>query len=487
LYGKVRITSEPYSNSLIVTSNSKENLEVVENVLNQLDQPSEAGESTLHVNLRFAKASTVANNINILFAKNGSPQVRPVAQANQQNQGSQLQPQQQTTYSQSSFELGQETKEDSYYPWLGGTGDNARGTDARNTTRPVSDLVGRVRAVPDLRGNAVLVSANMHFFPQILKLIEDLDAPTDQVLIDARLVEVTTDLMDRLGVRWSPSGQTFTADDMNNSFLISSSAAYTKGFGGTEHNVPFTTANGGSGGTIQEIATSLRSGVISSTINMDFLIQFLHQTTHATVLAEPQLNIRDNETGRLFVGQQVPIPDNTQVSQLGGQNTAFKYKDVGVVLEVTPHINTSGDVELKIHAEASTVVPGQTVLGGAVFDSRAFKTDLTAKNGQTLVLGGIIQKQESETLRKTPILGDIPVVGWLFKKKDKSNQDVELMVFLRPKVVRTPEDAQSLLRETEETAPLVKQLEMDKRPKVSPGQGAHGEVPVEGKPVKPLE
>jgi general secretion pathway protein D len=197
---------------------------------------------------------------------------------------------------------------------------------------------------------------------------------------------------------------------------------------------------------------------------MDFLVQFLRQTTHATVMAQPQINIRDNETGRLFVGQQVPIPDNTQVSQLGGQNTSFKYKDVGVVLEVTPHINTSGDVELKVHAESSTVVPGQTVLGGAVFDSRAFKTDLTAKNGQTLVLGGIIQKQVSETLRKTPVLGDIPGLGWAFKKKDKSSQDVELMVFLRPRVVRTPEDAKALLDDVDKKAPLVKQYQDEVQP-----------------------
>ena len=182
---------------------------------------------------------------------------------------------------------------------------------------------------------------------------------------------------------------------------------------------------------------------------MDYLVQFLRKTTAATVLAEPQINIRDNETGRLFVGQQVPIPDNTQVSQLGGQNTSIRYKDVGVVLEVTPHINTSGDVELKIHAESSTVVPGQTVLGGALFDTRNFRTDLRAKDGQTLVLGGIIQKQVSDTLRKTPILGSIPVVGWAFKKKDKTTHEVELMVFLRPKVVRNPQDAQELLEEIE--------------------------------------
>src|SRR4029077_143890 len=213
-----------------------------------------------------------------------------------------------------------------------------------------------------------------------------------------------------------------------------------------------------------QFLVSLRSGVLSSTISMDFLVQFLRKTTDAIVLAEPQNNIKDNETGRLFVGQQVPIPDNTQVSQLGGQNTSIKYKDVGVVLEVTPHINSSGDVELKIHAESSTVVPGQTVLGGALFDTRNFRTDLRARNGQTLVLGGIIQKQVSDILRKTPFLGSIPGVGWAFKKKDKSTHEVELMVFLRPKVVRSPEDAKELLDEIEKKAPMIQRRKADGQP-----------------------
>ncbi len=88
------------------------------------------------------------------------------------------------------------------------------------------------------------------------------------------------------------------------------------------------------------------------------------------------------------------------------------------------------------------MVPGVTILGGAVFDTRNFRTDLTAKNGQTLVLGGIIQKQITDTLYKTPLLGDIPGLKWLFNKRDKSSHEVELMVFLRPKVTRTPRGCQ---------------------------------------------
>jgi general secretion pathway protein D len=457
LYGKVRITSEPNSNALIVTANSKENLEAVEEIINQLDRPPEAAESTLHIGLKFAKAADVANNINVLFAKNGSPPLQPAGQQNQQNnpngQTQQQQPQQGTT-SQAGFDLETESKTVGYFPWLGGQPDNPRTGDT-HTVQTVSDLIGRVRAVADERSNALLISANVHFFPQVLKLIDALDAPTDQVLIDARLVEVSTDYLDALGVRWSPDGTTFTGDDLDNSLLASATAQYTRGLGQN------TTVNTPSSSTVAQTLASLRSGVLAGSLSMDFLIQFLRRTTDATVLAEPQINIRDNETGKLFVGQEVPVPNNTQISSVGSANTSITYKDVGVVLEVTPHINTSGNVELKIHAESSTVDTGGTVLGGDVFDTRNFRTDLTATNGQTLIVGGIIQKQISNTLRKTPYLGSIPGLKWAFNKQNKTTQDVELMVFLRPRIIRTTQDAAAALAEVDSQAPAVKKYQDD--------------------------
>lgn len=456
LYGKVRIISEPYSNSLIVTANSPEHLAAVEEVIKQLDAPSQSGESTLRIGLRFAKAPIVANSINILFAKNGSPPLRPVNPQGQPNPNPQPQQPQQNASSTSNFELDQESKEEGYFPWLGGQPDNPRANDGR-TVRPVSDLVGRVRVVADQRSNSLLISANVHFFPQILKLIEDMDAPTSEVLIEARILEVSSDFLDKLGVRWSPDGsKVFTAADYDNSILAHAGGQYNKGFGGkTTIDTP-----GLAGGLPQALA-SLRSGLLDSSISMDYLVQFLRQNTDATVLAQPQINIKDNETGRLFVGQQVPFINNSVVQAQGGQNSSFSYKPVGVVLEVTPHINSSGDVALKIHAESSAIVPGQTILGGALIDTRAFKTDLEAKSGETLVLGGIIQKQVSDTLRKTPILGSIPGLGWAFKKKDKTAHEVELMVFLRPKVVRTPQDAKELMEETDKKAPLIKKWKED--------------------------
>ncbi|HUC83591.1 MAG TPA: secretin N-terminal domain-containing protein [Candidatus Acidoferrales bacterium] len=462
LYGKVRITSEPNSNALIVTANSKENLEAVEQVINQLDRPPEAAESTLHIGLRFAKAADVANGINILFAKNGSPPLRPVAQQNQQNNGAaQQQPQQQSpqeSATQAGFDLGTETKVEGYYPWLGGQPDNPRSSDT-HAVQPVSDLIGRVRAVADERSNALLISANVHFFPQVLKLIDALDAPTDQVLIDARLIEVSCDYLDALGVQWSPDGsQVFTADDYDNSILASANAQYQRGLGQN------TAVNSPSASTVAQSLATLRSGVLGGTLSMDFLVQFLRRTTDATVLAEPQINIRDNETGKLFVGQEVPVPNNTQISSVGSQNTTIAYKDVGVVLEVTPHINSSGNVELKIHAESSTVVSGQTVLGGDVFNTINFRSDLTATNGQTLIVGGIIQKNISNTLRKTPLLGSVPGMKWAFNKQDKTTDNVELMVFLRPRIIRSTEDAKAALAEVDAQAPQVKKWQSEALP-----------------------
>ena len=453
LFGKVHITSEPYSNAIIITSNSKENFAVIENVLKQLDQPSQAGESTLRIGLKYAKADTVANSMNILFAKNGSPAMRPAAP---QNQNAAAQPSQQTqtaSSGQTGFDITEETKQDNYYPWIGGQPDSTSSTAGRSSAGMVSDLIGRVRCVSDQRGNAVLISANVHFFPQILQLLQELDAPSDKVTIEARIVQVSSDYLDKLGVRWSANGsQAFTADDYENSILASGSGSYQKGVGGTTSvNTP---ANNSAASVVQTLA-SLRSGMVSSTLNIDYLVQFLRKNTDATVLGEPSITIDDNEMGKLFVGQEVPVPQNTQISSVGSQNTAITYKNVGVVLEVTPHINSDGDVQLKIHAESSTVNSGGQVLGGDVFDTDNFRTEVTSKTGQTLLLGGIIQKQTSQVIRKVPFLGSIPVIEWAFKKKDKTTQEVELMVFLRPTVIHTTKDASDLEKEMEKKVPLL--------------------------------
>jgi type II secretion system protein D len=471
LYGKVRVASDPYSNTIIVSADSQEDLQALENVIAELDAPSDMGDSTLHVGLKFARANNVANDLNVLFAEQGSPPLGAQTPQNQQNNnnnnnGSQNQQTSGSSSFEDSFNLSAESAVQPYYPWLGGQSADQGGLgNNRTTPLEVSDLVGRVRAVSDEGNNAVIISANLHFFPEILKLLTQMDAPVAQVSIEARIVEVSSDYLKQLGVQFSPNGSVFTANDFDNSVLISAGGNYQQGFGGkTTVNTPPAPVTSASPPSLTQMLTELRSGVLDNNISMDFLIQFLHKTTDATVLGDPQITVNDNVMGRLFVGQEVPVPESSVFSSVGSQNTAITYKDVGIVLEVTPHINDDGDVQLAIHAESSSVVPGETVLGGAVFNTRNFRTDLTAKTGQTLVMGGIIQKTQSHTLRKTPILGDIPILKLLVNKKNDENMDEELMVFLRPHVLKAPADSNRLLREINQRNPDMKKWQGEQLP-----------------------
>jgi type II secretion system protein D len=437
LYGKVRITSEPYSNSIIITSNSSESLAAIEAVLNELDSPSQAGETTMRITLNFARATTLATSLNILFAKGGSPQLRPTPQQPQQNPNQIQQPGQNAP--QQDFGLEQEAKEDVYFPWIGGNPENTFGRPGENNAqRPVSDLIGRVRVVPDQRSNSILLTSNLHFFPQILKLISELDAPTPQVLVEARIIEVSSDFRDKIGVRWSPDGSTFTGEDLEDSARIQTSTAFKD---------IFTSKIGGD--------TTFKSGIFDSTVNLDFLVQFLRKNTDAKILAEPQMNIADNEAGKLFVGARIPFISGSLNTDVGGRNDTFQYRDVGIILEVIPHINSSNEVAMKIHTESSSIRDGLTYFNSAVLDTRNFRTEVMVKDGSTLVLGGIIQREQSDVVRKVPGLGSIPGLGVMFRKKDKVSREVELMVFLRPKITRTPEQAHQLYLDTRAKVPLI--------------------------------
>jgi general secretion pathway protein D len=164
---------------------------------------------------------------------------------------------------------------------------------------------------------------------------------------------------------------------------------------------------------------------------------------------------------------------------VGGRNDTFQYRDVGIILEVTPRINSSNEVALRIRTESSSIRNGETLFGGAILDTRNFRTDLMVKDGETVVLAGIIQREQNDTTRKIPGLGSIPGLGWAFKKKDKIAREVELMVFLTPRVTRSPEQARELMRETREKRKvglLCRRRRKRKRPTKSLTIYARGEL-----------
>lgn len=447
LYGKVRFATEPYSNSIIVTTNSQENFDVVKGILDQLDTRSPDREATLSIQLKYAKAVHVSNYINILFARTGAPPFNPNRnRAPNRNPNNNRNNNNDSTSSSEGFEIDEDDDTIAFYPWLGGAGGNSGGNNRRRgdqgATRDVSDLVGKVRIVPDPRTNALLVTTAPHFFPEVRRVVSSMDIPTPQVLIEAKILEVARDDRDRLGVRWSPQGdQVFDSDDFDDSLLASGNAMNRETYVGSL------------------LDTALRTGSVSANIDLDVLVQFLRRNTESRVRAEPRLNVADNERGKLFVGSRIPFISNTLNTSEGGQNSTFEYQDVGITLEVTPNINANGEVALKIRVEASQIRPGETLFGGAIVDTRNYKTELTVQDGESLILGGIIQQEESEVVRKVPILGDIPILGFLFKKRDTVRRDVELMVFLRPTVTRSPEEVSDMMRRERAKTPHIQMWE----------------------------
>lgn len=450
LYGKVRFATEPYSNSIIVTTNSQENFDVVKGVLDQLDTRSPDREATLSIQLKYAKALNVANNINILFARTGAPPFNQNRNRNNNNNNNANRNRNNNNNNSSSsegFEIDDDDNTVAFYPWLGGSGGggNNRGRGDQRT-RDVSDLVGKVRVVPDTRTNALLVTTAPHFFPEVRKVVSTLDVPTPQVLIEAKILEVVKDDAERFGVRWSPDGdQVFDSDDFDNSFLGSGNAVNRETYLGSL------------------LDGALREGTVSANVNLDVLVQFLRRNSDSRIRAEPRINVADNERGKLFVGARIPFISNTLNTSEGGQNATFEYQDVGITLEVTPNINANGEVALKIRVEASQIRPGETLFGGAIVDTRNYKTELTVQDGESLILGGIIQQEESEVIRKIPFLGDIPILGYLFRKRDTASREVELMVFLKPTVTRTPEEVSELMRREQDRTPYIQEWEEERR------------------------
>ena len=170
----------------------------------------------------------------------------------------------------------------------------------------------------------------------------------------------------------------------------------------------------------------------------------------------------NNGLGQVFVGSRIPFIERSQLTTEGARNDTFNYIDVGITFEVSPRINQDGEVALDIRVEASQQRVGETLFGGAIIDTRDYRTDLTVSSGQTIVLGGIIQQEEIDIEYKVPLLGDIPLLGWFFKKNDSSTRDVELMVLLKPTVTRSLEEVEALRQEEMKRAYRIRNWEVER-------------------------
>jgi general secretion pathway protein D len=304
-----------------------------------------------------------------------------------------------------------------------------------------------VKIAADKATNSLVITAKPEEFAVLESIIKRLDTPRKQVFVEALFMEVTAQKDLSLGVNWNVAGTTnlpYTDRDA----LI---------FGGSNPNplsslIDTTTGifTPPSGFAVGAVGFPFKIGDVTIS-NLAALIQAAQTDTKFNIIATPQIMTLDNQEATVVVAENIPY--STRLD-LGTSTTdraiqQFEYKDVGVTLKVTPQINESRFVKLKIMEEVSKVVNQQTVEGllAPTTRKRKAETIVEVKDGQTVVIAGLIGEDNSSTRSAVPCLGDVPLLGWLFQSISKTKLPTNLFVFLTPHIVANPQEAGEIYRE----------------------------------------
>ena len=290
----------------------------------------------------------------------------------------------------------------------------------------------------DETNNAIVVFATPRDYALIYDALAKLDVPPLQVMIDASISEVTLNHNLQYGIQWA-----FQAGRLG---------------GALSQGTPVSTTNPTTG-----VVTTTNPGPIQNFPGLSFLYQgnnvgatlnALATVTDVTVLSAPKVMVLNNHTATIEVGDQVPISTGSAVSTLTSGApivNSIEYRDTGIILKVTPRVNSGGLVLLDIAQEVSDVLPTSTSsISSPTIEQRKISTSVAVQDGETVALGGLIKNQVTRGRSTIPLLGDIPVIGHLFGDTTGGLIRTELVVLLTPRVVRTPVDARAVTEELRE-------------------------------------
>ena len=280
-------------------------------------------------------------------------------------------------------------------------------------------LTGNVKIVADAETNVLLITTFVRNFPAVEKLIKQLDVLLPQVLIEAQIIEVTLDDQSAFGVEWMWEQGT------------------------TLNEQPYRQEGTTDFGLAEEIF-GLKYGILSS--KLDTMLHALKKDTKVNILSTPRIMTKNNQEAIINVGQEIPFLVSTQETATGGILTSTDFRNVGVILTVTPRINRSGTVSLDVNQQINSLIEF-TLFDAPIISTREATASVTVRDKQTMVIGGMIKDDKTETIHKTPIVGDIPLLGKLFQRKDTRVEKTELMVFITPHVVYTDTDANRVTAE----------------------------------------
>ncbi len=329
---------------------------------------------------------------------------------------------------------------------------------AKKGTRPAATATN-INIQADESANALVITAPPDIFRSLQRVISQLDIRRAQVLVEAIIAEVTLDKSRELGVQWaidgSPSGKGAVG-------IINFSGA-------------------GAGGIAAAGATIAAGGVPafgdgaaigfgrfdSSTLNFAAIVNALTSDADSNILSTPSLMTLDNQEAEIVVGQNVPFVTG-EFTNTGGTSSAvnpfrtIERQDVGLTLRVTPQINEGDAIQLDIEQEITSVIPSSTGASDLTTSKRSIKTAVMIEDGRTIVLGGLIDDTVSQTHQSVPLLGDIPLLGRLFSYDQTSKQKRNLMIFLRPVILR---DAATNQRVTEGKYSMIRARQLQQKQK----------------------
>ncbi|MEM6853553.1 MAG: secretin N-terminal domain-containing protein [Planctomycetota bacterium] len=430
LFGEFSFNAMDDSNKLIVSTKNVANYVVIDELLEEIDQPQDAG-VPLVIELKHANAEDVAEQLNAMFSEPGTPAaitrtqrglsnaIRQTSTAGEGNRGGNNN--NNNNNNQNRNNQGGDNDPTQMNFWWSQSRPNIN-------EQPTSNLIGKPRIVPVTRRNALMIMAPRAHVEPFKELVAELDQPGQQVVIHAIITEVQHDDESTLGVRFASDPDIF-----NDSRLAD------QAFGGSA-NLDY----------LENVFSG--NGVIDANLNLNVLIQLLVKNLNLSVINEPRLVTADNQEAHFFDGQDVPVitGDLTRGDSDGNISREFRYESVGTRLHARPHITQDGEIDLRVNLELSRIVNGTTVFGNFLFDRRTTTTQVTLKDGQTIVISGIIEQEDFQEIRKLPLFGDLPLIGGLFRSTDTGVRNREVIAFITPHIVEPGQAAEQATQDNRE-------------------------------------
>ena len=427
---RVSILAEPRTNSIIIRAPSPQRLQLAKSLIAQLDKPALTPGNINVIHLRNAEAIRLAPLLRAIIG--ADPSFVP-----QGSGGSGLSP---------STSLGPGGSPTQPGTTLGAPGGAAPGGIGQSIgggsgAGGTGGLAGLIQADPAT--NSLIITAPEPLYRNIRAIVDKLDTRRAQVVIESLIVEVTADKAAEFGIQWQALGG---IDNSGTSVIGGTN------FGVGGNNIINAAQNIGSLGqglNLGVVRGRINIPGIGEVLNLAFLARALATSADANILSTPTIQTLDNEEAKFLVGQNIPLITGSFAST-GGAGAVnpfqtFERRDIGLQLRVKPQISEGGVVRLAIYQELSSIQNTLTAAqGGIITNKRSFESSVLVEDGNIVVLGGLIEDRVDNSKSSVPVLGDIPFVGALFRYENRGRRKTNLLVFLRPYVVRDESTSSSL-------------------------------------------